>query len=314
MFDTGEVIEAGFASSAKSEREIKSIEEELKKGKIKPSYWFAGVTGRGKDLILILHYTNDTYYYDKTDNRIAHDYIKETWGGTARFEIPVDTKTGEWDINLFEVAGGDLTKEDVIKLANEKLSKYSEEVKNDLASQIFCPDMFKGFNGNIKIKDRALEIYIGREEGRNAFGLSQIIRLQDLYFFNGKISTKKEIFDDFNNISKIKNADLFCKTLNSLENFYDIENKEEMESLMEKIILREDHEIVKNKKGYINYKTGNLVYTIRNNKMFIRDLRRKEETEETNYEILDFFIAKNARKLYEIYQTEYRRYWARFTR
>lgn len=225
---------------------------------------------------MILHYTNDTYYYDKTDNRIAHDYIKETWGDTARFEIPVDTKTGEWDINLFEVAGGDLTKEDVIKLANEKLSKYSEEVKNDLASQIFCPDMFKGFNG--------------------------------------KISTKKEIFDDFNNISKIKNADLFCKTLNSLESFYDIENKEEMESLMEKIILREDHEIVKNKKGYINYKTGNLVYTIRNNRMFIWDLRRKEETEETNYEILDFFIAKNARKLYEIYQTEYRRYWARFTR
>ena len=61
MFDTGEVIEAGFASRTKSEREIKSVEEELKKGKIKPSYWFVGVTGRGKDLILILHYTNDTY-------------------------------------------------------------------------------------------------------------------------------------------------------------------------------------------------------------------------------------------------------------
>ena len=314
MFDTGEVIEAGFASRTKSEREIKSVEEELKKGKIKPSYWFVGVTGRGKELILVLHYRNDTYYYDKTDNRIANDYIKEMWGDTARFEIPVDTKTGKWDTSLFEVANGEFTKEDVIKLANEKLSKYSEEVKNDLASQIFCPDMFKGFNGDIKIKDRALEIYIGSEEGRNSFGLSQVIRLQNLYFFNGKISTKKEIFDNFNNISEIKNVNLFYEILNNLESFYDIENKEEMKSLMKKIISKEDYEIVKNKKGYINYKTGNLVYTIRNNKMFVWDLRKKEETEGTNYEILDFFIAKNARKLYEIYETEYRRYWARFAR
>ena len=159
FWETGEVIEAGYTSSAREYRKeddavyktAEKVFEDLEAGKLQPrlkAYCFAsyGIP------VLNIEMTHPYKSGWEKEREILYPILEEKWGTPLNFyftDIPVDPNTGEWDSSVIPITKF-ATKEKLKALAEEAIKEFIEEHKGEPGNEIFeGSPIFGWLNGSV---------------------------------------------------------------------------------------------------------------------------------------------------------------------
>lgn len=333
FWETGEVIEAGYTSSAKEYRKYEDdavyqtaekVLEDLEAGKLQPrltAYCFISYGVPVLNIEMVHPYKSIW----KKEREILYPILEEKWGTPLQFyfsEIPVDPNTGEWDSSVIPITKF-ATEEKVKAVADAAIKEFIEEHKGEPGNEIFeGSPIFGWLNGSVYQDDdyygdghHRLRIHTktdkvvgyGEYNNRNIY----ISHIGNDFFLNVEDEYPKkweEVIDFVNKYQDVKNPDKLKEMVLAVPDRFSTRPGSAGLGAIERWLKRNVDKIVQNKRGFYNLRFWHYSYSLRYKKggipvLYKYDFKTKVE-KEMEFDIRYYFALKNAEVLKDIVELD----------
>lgn len=329
FWETGEIIEAGYTSSAKKEykkyeedavyQTAEKVLEDLENGKLSQKFEARCYSQYGLPVLDIRMYMSYTSNWKK-ERDIMNPILEEKWGTPLSYslrEIPVDPNTGEWDMSRVPITKNS-TPEKIKAVVEAAINEFIENNKGEPGNEIFeGSPIFGWLNGKVFEDDDYFgdghhrlrihtktdkEVGYGNYDNHNIY-ISHIGN-KDFYLFDKPVSWD-EVMRYVNKYQDVKNPEKLKEMILVVPDRYSVKPGTPGFKAIEKWKDNNEYNIIQNKRGFYNLVLrGWCSYSLRYKKGGIPVLYKysfRDKTEkEVDFDIRYYFVLKNAHILKDI--------------